>query len=131
MLCDYVRSDPRRQSGIGEVPVELPHVSKPSSHAAPERIGLRHSANQEIVSSDALGCQYFQNDIGVRRQWTIVEGNHYLMVVKRQHQADMLKAWLVSMLLLALRAERKRNRQLVEMLARWVSLPACFRLSSE
>jgi len=106
-------------------------VSKPSSHAAPERIGLRHSANQEIVSSDALGCQYFQNDIGVRRQWTIVEGNHYLMVVKRQHQADMLKAWLVSMLLLALRAERKRNRQLVEMLARWVSLPACFRLSSE
>ena len=37
MFCDHVGSDPCRQSGLGEVPVQLRHVTKPSS----QTVGIR------------------------------------------------------------------------------------------
>jgi hypothetical protein len=48
------------------------------------RIGMCHLADQEIGDLYALRCQRIENDIGIRRQRAVVEGDHHLVVLQRQ-----------------------------------------------
>ena len=55
-------------------------------------VGTRHAADDEEGRLHAFGCECLEDAIGVRRQRTVVEGEHDFMVVERQRFAILHRA---------------------------------------
>src|SRR5262245_66530295 len=57
------------------------------------RMGMRHLADQEIRGLHALRCQRIENDVGIGRQRTVVEGEHHLVVLQLQRLLVLQSAY--------------------------------------